>query len=92
MDVVPLVTTKDAPKSGDTNYKPDYKFDLIYKAIFRNVNTIIKWSDLDQSGDKTTWGHGGFDEKGSGLTGRITGKPGISKSGQIILTSLVITI
>ena len=82
-----LWNNKDAPKRGDTNYDPDYKFDFIYKAIFHNVNAITKWADLEQLCDDTTWGHGGFGEKVSGLTGRITVKPGISKGGQIMITS-----
>ena len=96
---VKLCNNKDAPKRSDKKYGPAYKFDLIYKAIAHNVNVITKWADLDQSGDKTTWGHVGFGEKGSGLTGRIigkqgsglpgriTGKPSISKGGQIVITS-----
>ena len=52
-----------------------------------NANAITKWAELEKSCDETTWVHGGFGEKGSGLTGRITGKPGISKGGQIVITS-----
>ena len=79
--VMKFWNNKDAPKCGDTNYYPAYKFDFIYKAIVHNVNAIKKRADLEQSGDETTWRHGGFGEKGSGLTGRITGKPGMSKGG-----------
>jgi hypothetical protein len=38
-------------------------------------------------GDETTWGHGCFGEAGSGLVGRIMGKPGILKGGQIVMIS-----
>ena len=84
-----LCNNKDAPNCGDTNYDPDYKFGFIYKSIFHNLNVITKWGDLDQSGDKTTWAHGGFGEKWIGLTCSITVKPGISKGGQIVITSYV---
>ena len=82
-----LCNNKDAPKCGDTNYKPDYKFGLIYKAIVYNITDITKWADIEQSGDETTWGHGEFGEKGSGLPGHTKGKTGISKGGHIVITS-----
>ena len=44
--VIKLCNNKDVPKRGDTNYDPDYKFDLIYKAIVNNVNATkngITW-------------------------------------------------
>ena len=90
--VIKLCNNKDAPKRGDTKYDPDYKFDLIYKAIAHNLNATTKWSDLGKSADNTTWVHSGFGGKGSFLTGRITGKPGTSKGGQILITSGVIII
>ena len=43
--------------------------------------------DSDQCGDETTWGHGGYGEAGRGLLGRITGKPEVSKGGQIVMIS-----
>ena len=71
--VMKLCNNKDALKRGDTNYDLYYKFDFIYKDINHNGNAIKKWSDLDQSGDKATWGHGGFGEKESGLIVHIIG-------------------
>ena len=79
--VIKLCNNKDAPKCSDTNYGPAYKFYFVNKAIVHNVNAIIKWVDLEKSGDNNTWGHVGFGEKDGGLTGYITGKPGISKGG-----------
>ena len=58
-----MYNNNDAPKHGDTNYDPDYKFEFIYKAIVHNVNAIKKWANLKQSGDKTKCGHGSFGEK-----------------------------
>ena len=55
-------------------------------AIVHNVNTITKWAGLEQSGYETTWVHGGFGEKVSGITGLITLKPDRSKGGQIFTT------
>ena len=77
--VMKLCNNKDATKRGDTNYDPAYNFYFFYNDIVHNVNAITKWDDLEQSGDETTWLHGGFGEKVSVLTGRITGKPDISK-------------
>ena len=71
--VMKLYNNKDAPKRSDTNYNPYYKFSFIYMDIVHNINAITQWVDLDQSSDNTTCIHGGFGEKGSGLTGRITG-------------------
>ena len=52
-----------------------------------NVNCISKNAESDQCDDETTWGHGGFGEAGSGLVGRIMGKPGVSKGGHIVMVS-----
>ena len=41
----------------------------------------LTWSNQVK---RPTWGHGGFGEKGIGLTGRITGKPDIRKGVQIV--------
>ena len=82
-----MCNKKNAPKRGDTKYDPSYKFYFIYTDIFHNVNEIIKWADMEKSGYDTTWLNGGFGEKGIGLTGRITINPGISKGGQILITS-----
>jgi hypothetical protein len=62
---------------------------MLWYVLFANVNAISKHAELDLCGDKTTWGHGGFGEAGSGLVGRIMGKPGISKGGQIVMISNV---
>ena len=87
--VINLYNKKDATKRSDTNFDPAYNFGFIYKAIVHNANAIEKSSDLEQSGYDTTWRHGCFGAKGSGLTGCITGKSGISKGGQIVITSNV---
>ena len=60
---------------------------MIYNTIIKNTNAITEAADLDQFGDETTWGHGGYGESGTGLVGRIMGKPGISKVRHILITS-----
>jgi hypothetical protein len=66
-------------KRGEPGCNPAYKYDMIYKVLVNNVAAISKYADLDQTGDKTTWGHGGFGESGSGLVGRVSNKPGKTK-------------
>lgn len=44
---------------------------------------------LDQCGDETSMGHGGYSESGSGLTSIIMNKPGITKGMQTALISHV---
>ena len=82
-----LCNNDTAPKRGEDKYDPAYKFDLIYKVIVNNVNNITKHASLDLCGDETTWGHAGYGEAGSGITGRIMNKPGISKGGQIVVVT-----
>eukprot|EP00957_Ditylum_brightwellii_P076689 5829329-Ditylum_brightwellii.AAC.1 len=45
------------------------------------------YADLDLCRDKTTFGHNGYGEQGSGFFGRVSDKPGVSKGRQIILLS-----
>jgi hypothetical protein len=85
--VVKLCNNDGVPKRGEEGYDPAYKYDMLWEALFANVNAITKHAELDLCGDETTWGHGGFGEAGSGLVGRIMGKPGISKGGQIVMIS-----
>ena len=79
--VITLFNNDTAPKRVEAVYNSEYKFDMIYNPIIKNTNAIMKAADLDQCGDKTTWGHGGYVEAGTGLVGRIMEKPVISKGG-----------
>ena len=74
-----------APKKGEPGYEPAYKFDLIYKVIVHNTNALSLRAELDQCGDETTWAFMGYGERG--LINRIAGKPGVTKGGQIVLSS-----
>ena len=85
--VIKLFNNDTAPKRGEAGYNPAYKLDMIYNTIIKNTNAITDAADLDQCGDETTWGHGGYGEAGSGLVERIMGKMGISKGGHIVITS-----
>jgi hypothetical protein len=85
--VIKLCNNDISPKKGQDGYNPAYKYDLIYKTIIHNVNAITALAELDQTGDETTWGHGGFGEAGTGIIGRVGDKPGKTKGGQIVLCS-----
>jgi hypothetical protein len=76
-----------APQRNQPGYDPAYKYDMIYKTTIHNVNWVTKKAGLDQCGDETTWGFGGYGEPGSGLVARILGKPGITKGGQTVIIS-----
>ena len=65
-------------------YNPAYKYDLVYKAIVTNTNAISAKADESQVIDETTWGHSGYGESGSGITGRLQNKK-VSKGGQTVL-------
>jgi hypothetical protein len=74
-----------APKKGDADYDPGYtdcdpvyKYDNIYKCLVHSIDKFTQLGDLDLCGDKTTCGHGGFREAGSGLLARQLNKPGIN--------------
>jgi hypothetical protein len=81
--VVKKCNNDGVPKQGQDGYDPACKYDMLWEVLFANVNAISKHAELDLCSDKITWGHGGFGEAGSGLVGRIMGKPGISKGKQI---------
>jgi hypothetical protein len=85
--VLKLNNNQTSPKRGQEGYNPAFKFDLLYDVLISNLNAVTKYADLDQCGDETTWGHGGYGEAGSGLAGRIMGKPGITRGGQIVIIS-----
>jgi hypothetical protein len=85
--VLKLNNNQESPKRGEEGYNPAFKFDMLYDVMISNLNAITKHAEADQCGDETTWGHGGYGEAGSGLAGRIMGKPGITRGGQIVIIS-----
>ena len=82
-----LCNNNTAPKRGQPGYDPAYKFDYIYKCIVHNVNALTKQAGLDLCGDETTWATASPGEAGSGITGRVVGKPGVNKGGQTVIVS-----
>ena len=76
-----------APKKGEEGYDPCYKYDYIYKVIVHNINELSKRAELDITGDETSWATASPGEAGAGVTGRIMGKPGVSKGGQTVIIS-----
>ena len=81
-----LCHNNSCAKKGQEGYNPAYKFDLIYKCMVHNTNALTKYADENQTIDETTWGHGGYGEPGSGITGRLRGKK-VPKGGQTVLIS-----
>ena len=78
---VKLCDNDEAKKSYEDGYEPAFKFDYFLKALVHNTNIITLIACLDQCGDETSFGFGGCGP----IIFRITGKPGISKGGQIVL-------
>ena len=72
-----------ADKAG---YDPAYKYDLIFRCMVHNCNAITLYAEQNQTVDETTWGHAGFGEAGSGLTGRLMNKK-VNKGGQTTIMS-----
>ena len=82
----------------DLIYKVSYILTLILKwhflihyfylqVIVHNINALTKSVNLDLCGDASTWATASPGESGSGITGRVQGKPGVSKGGQTVLLS-----
>ncbi len=51
-----------------------------------NCNAITKFADENQTVDETTWGFGGYGEKGSGIVTRLMNKK-VNKGGQTTIMS-----
>ena len=49
--------------------------------MVHNCNAITKYAEGHQTVDETTWGHAGYGEAGSGLTGRLMNKK-VNRGGQ----------
>ena len=64
-----LYHNNSVPKRGEEGYDPAYKFDLIWDCMTSNCNAITARAEENQTIDETTWGHAGFGEAGSGITG-----------------------
>ena len=52
----------EVPNRGECGNNPGYKYDVIYDVVIFNLNPITKMVDLNQCGDKFTWGHRSYGE------------------------------
>jgi hypothetical protein len=78
-----------APKQGEADYDPSFKFSYIYKCLIHNINEFTQLGNLDLCGDETACGHGGDDEAGSGILARRMNKPGITFGMQTVLLMFI---
>ena len=76
-----------AKKRGEVGYNPAYKFDLILKVLVHNVGAMTLVAESDQCIDETTWAHNGFGEAQSGLVKLVLNKPGVTKGGQVVMST-----
>ena len=72
------------PPRGDATFDPAHKFDLVYECMVKNLEEVTNKATLDQTVDESSWGHGGYGEKGTGIVTDIINKPGISRGGQVV--------
>jgi len=80
-----LCNNDTAPKRGQPNYDPTYKYDYIFKVLVHNVNFLTKKAEIDATIDETSFSTSSPGEAGAGVTFRVMGKPGVSKGGQTVL-------
>ena len=66
-------------------YNPAYKFDLSYKALVENTNTISVKADKNQVIDGSSWPHYGYSEARSGIFGRLYPNNKFAKGGQTVI-------
>jgi len=81
---IKLCDNGTAPKKGQPNYEPAYKYDKIFAIILYNLNSVTKFAGTDQCVDESTFGHGGYGPLADGLFGYLRNKP-FTKGGQIVL-------
>ncbi|KAL3936788.1 MAG: hypothetical protein SGARI_002405 [Bacillariaceae sp.] len=83
--VIKLCNNLTAKKRGQDGYNPAYKYDFIYDVICHNVNALTLIAGLDLCGDETTFAFNGWGETGTGLFVLVTGKPGVTRGGQMVI-------
>jgi hypothetical protein len=59
---------------------------MIFQTIIHNTNAIAEYADLDQCADETTYAHEGYGKPDTDLVKKIIGKPGVSRSAQIVIS------
>ena len=65
------INPREGVNKESQEYDPCYKYSYIFDVLAHNVNAITKYANLDLCGDESTWGYGGFGEKGSGMISRV---------------------
>ena len=83
---IKLCHNGSCPQRGQVNYDPAYKFDIIWKTMVHNCNSIILRAKENQTIDEIMWSHSGHGEAGSGITGRLRNKK-VNKGGQTTIIS-----
>ena len=78
--------SNDAENSRDQEgYNPAYKYDLSYKALVANTNSISDNYDKNQVVDDSYWPHCGYGEDGSVICGRLSQNKKFAKGGQTVM-------
>ena len=62
-----LCDNDQAPKKGQDNYNPAYKYDYLFCCIVENMNAITRRADLDLCQDETTYATQAYGEAGTNL-------------------------
>jgi hypothetical protein len=85
--VYKLCNNQQAPKQGEENYNPAYKYHFLFETLVKNINAITKKADDDQCIDETTFPFNGFGEPGAGLINKIMNKLGVTKGAQLVMST-----
>ena len=76
----------DAAESRDQEgYDPVYTFDLPYKDLVANNNSISEKSHENKVIDDSSWPHCEYGEAGSGICGRLYQNKKFAKGGQTVI-------
>ena len=82
---IKLCNNDKGRKRGEPGYDPAYKFDLPYRVLVDNTNTITAKADENLTIDETSWPHCGYGEAQSGICGRLSQNKKIVKCGQTVI-------
>ncbi|CAJ1953548.1 unnamed protein product [Cylindrotheca closterium] len=83
-----IIKLNDNAKSkprGHELYDPAHKYDMAYRVVVANCNSLTLYAESDLCCDEMTWKFMGYGE--GGVVRRIVGKPGVTKGGQVVMTS-----
>ena len=78
------VCNNDSEKSRyKKKYDPAYIYDLPYKALVSNTNSMSEKYDKNQVIDESSWPHCRYGEDGSGIYGRLYLKKNLLRVGRL---------